>query len=248
MRKKLLFFTLALLYVLFFPVASQAADKELLLKENLKRAKVGDYLVSAQNKNYTVLLARSKDATSLTFEEITVPMKRIAEKGFSWKRWIEGGAHGHTCRVLYAIDLTTGTMQRAYSYTKNEWTSIPQSQNFLATLLNLRLKMVPLTERKKVGPLPLPDSPDRRSLWQPKVIVNGQVVDGVIFDVWKTQWPKDGTDLSGKAIEIYVPKENEKYPSYFPYWLQVNGMVGKAKMRIVDTGSVSLPSRESETK
>ena len=45
-------------------------------------------------------------------------------------------------------------------------------------------------------------------------------------------------------IEVYVPHESNKYPAYFPYWLQISGMVGKAKVRIVDSGSqLASPAR-----
>jgi hypothetical protein len=67
--------------------------------------------------------------------------------------------------------------------------------------------------------------------------VDGNNIPAVPFEAWQTHWPKDGTDLSGKSIEVYVPQENDKYPSYFPYWLQISGMVGNAKVRIVDSGS-----------
>ena len=46
-----------------------------------------------------------------------------------------------------------------------------------------------------------------------------------------------GADLSNKTIEIYLPRNSQIYPTYFPYWLQVNGVAGKAKIRIIDSGS-----------
>jgi hypothetical protein len=42
---------------------------------------------------------------------------------------------------------------------------------------------------------------------------------------------------SGKSIEVYVPHENNKYPSYFPYWLQISGLISNAKVRIIDSGT-----------
>ena len=49
----------------------------------------------------------------------------------------------------------------------------------------------------------------------------------------------------GPAMEAIFPtkqlksicQKNQNYPSYFPYWLQVNGVAGKAKIRIIDSGS-----------
>lgn len=214
-----------------------AADSELLLRDNLKRAQPGDFLVSSQNKNYTMLLVRSKDADQLYIEEITMPASRLPKPPFSWRKWLEGGAPGHTCWLMYTIHLPTGTMQQTYSYTRNEWVTIPQSQNFFSTLLNLRLKKIDDNDRKKVGPPPAADSRDRRRVWQPDLVVDGNIVQGVPFEAWRTRWPSDGTELSGKSIEVYVPKDSDKYPAYFPYWLQISGIVGNAKVRIVDSGS-----------
>lgn len=210
---------------------------EMMLRDNLSRAQAGDFLVTAQNKNFTMLIIRSKENDLLNIEEITMPMSRVPKDSFSWRNWVQKGAPGHTCWVMYSIHLPTGAMEKIFSFTKNEWVTIPQSQNFMSTLLNLRLKRIAAHERKKVGPPPASDTLDRRVYWQPQLVVDGNVIKGVSFDAWRTKWPKDGSELSGKLIEVYVPKENDKYPSYFPYWLQVSGVIGNAKVRIVDSGT-----------
>lgn len=227
----MMFFTLSLI-----PLAVVAGD-DLLLRDNLQRAQQGDFLVTSQSKNYTVLLIKGRDAEQLYIEEITIPASGVSKLPFGWKMWVADGAPGHTCWLLYTVHLPTGTMQQTYSYTRNEWVTIPQSQNFFSTLLNLKLSKIDDFDRKKVGPAPLPDSRDRRRLWQPELVVDGNVIKDVRFDAWRTRWPNDGSEISGKIIEIYVPAESEKYPSYFPYWLQISGLVGNAKVRIVDSGS-----------
>lgn len=224
-----------LFFCLFLPL--QATENELLLRDNLQRAQPGDFIVTLQNKNNTLLLVRSKDENYIGIDEITVPSTRIPQKGFSWRNWVEKGAPGSTCWVMYMIHLPTGTIQQTYSFTKKEWVTVPQSQNFLSTLLNLQLHLVSEGDRKKVGPPPSKDSPDRRNVWQPQLIVDGQKIPGIKFNAWRTRWPKDTTELSGRTIEVYLPADSVKYPSYFPYWLQISGMIGKAKVRIIDSGS-----------
>ena len=214
-----------------------AAEQELFLRQNLGRAQTGDYIVTAQNKSYTVLLVRSVSDKNIVIEEITLPVCKVPQKFMGWRQWLESGAKGNTCWVSYDIFLFDGSISKAFSYTRNEWFSVSQSQNFLSTLLNLSLKPIPMNERKKIGPPPNSGTPDRRSIWQPQLVVDGQQVSDVVFDGWRTRWPKDGGELSGKAIEIYVPQDQGHYPSYFPYWLQVSGMVGKAKVRIIDSGT-----------
>jgi hypothetical protein len=221
----------------FACLSSLAAESELVLRQNLARANIGDYIVTAQNKSYTALLVRSKNDKNMVIEEITLPSSKVPKNFAGWKQWLKAGSKGNTCWVSYDISLAEGAIIGAFSYTRNEWFSVSQSQNFLSTLLNLQLKPIPMNERKKIGPPPNSGTPDRRSIWQPQLIVEGQPVPDVQFDGWRTRWPKDGSELSGKAIEIYVPRDQGQYPSYFPYWLQVSGMVGKAKVRIIDSGT-----------
>lgn len=217
---------------------TDAAEDEMSLRGNLIKARPGDYIVTSQSKNFTILLIRDKDEQNITIDEITLPSARKPnEKQFSWKTWVEGGAPGSSCWLMYRISLSTGSVHSVFSFTKNEWVSIPEAQNFLSTLLTLKLKLIPDAERKKVGPPPSSDSLDRRSIWQPPMIIEGTTIKGVLFDAWRTRWPNDSSELAGKIIEVYVPKENDKYPSYFPFWLQINGIVGKAKVRIIDSGS-----------
>lgn len=233
-------YSLGLLFAVAFLLPLFGSESELLLKENLSRAHPGDYLVTVQNKNYTLLAIRNKDEQFLNIEEITMPASRVPSGSFSWKNWVEKGAPGNTCWIMYTIHLPSGSVQQTFSFTKNEWMTVPQSQHFLSTLLNLPLRRIPDRERKKIGPPPATDHPDRRAHWQPRLIVEGQNIQGVAFEAWRARWPKDGSELANKVIEIYIPQESEKYPSYFPYWLQVYGAVGNAKIRIVDSGT-ALP-------
>lgn len=234
-----------LIFLLFFlsslpslTLGTESLPKNTIyLRDNLKRAQKGDYIVTMQSKSYTLLHIYNKGENELTIEEITVPTSRIDTKNFSWKEWVKQGAPYNTAWVMYVVNLNSGQMRDFFSFTKNEWCDLSKADNFLSTLLNLRLQFIPPSERRKVGPPPPTTVPDRRRLWQPQMVVDGQTVEGVAFDAWRTHWPKDGGQLSGKLIEVFVPEENDKYPSYFPYWLQISGLVGKAKVRIIDSGT-----------
>lgn len=229
-----------LLFICFFClgsfVGSYLGAEDLFLRENLKLARVGDYIVTTQNKIYTVLLIDQIDNGQISIEEITVPTQRIHLSGFSWKKWIANNAEGHTSWVRYVVDTVSGQIKEYFSYTKKGWYSIPEGDNFLSTLLNLKLHKVSITERKKVGPRPPRNATDKRPYWQPKLTFEGRVIPGVMFDAWRTSWPRDDSELSGKIIEIYLPEDFGIYPAYFPYWLQVSGIIGKAKVHIIDSG------------
>lgn len=209
--------------------------QQLLLKENLQYAQPGDYLISSARRTLTLLHIYGKQDNLLTLEEISVPERRRPIK-MGWKQWVANHAPGHTNWVMYEVDLRTGQILRYYSFTKNNWFEIPEADNFLSKLLNLNFRKIPDEARKKIGCRPR-SGPDLRQNWQPHLLIEGQMVQGVAFDAWRTQWPRDGGDLSGKVIEVYLPQDNQRYPSYFPYWLEIHGMVGKAKVRIVDSGT-----------
>lgn len=206
----------------------------LSLKDNLQRALPGDFLVISANKTITVMHIYDKQGEILTIEEIAVPEGRKPEK-MSWREWVALNAPGNTSWVMYEIDLQTGKMLRYYSFTKKGWFEISEADNFLSKMLNLRLSRMPDKDRKKIGTKLFANDDSR--FWQPPMVIDGKIIRGVRFDAWRTRWPKDNSDLSGKVIDIYLPQDNQTYPSYFPHWLQINGVVGKARVRMIDSGT-----------
>lgn len=215
---------------------TSGAEATTYLRDNLKRAKKGDFIVTNQSKAYTLLHIYDKTANTLTIEEVTVPTQRMPKGKYAWRDWITEGAPNHTSWVMYEINLNTGEMQEYFSFTNNGWHSVPRANNFLSTLLNLRLSPVPPQALKRIGPKPKAGMTDQRRIWQPVMVVDGQTINNVTFQALRTRWPRDGGELSGRTIEVYVPKEDQLYPSYFPYWLQISGMLGQAKVRIIDSG------------
>lgn len=226
---------LGLLLCVVGTFASLHAD-EIFLKNNLLKANPGDYIVTCQNRTYTVLHIYEKKGGLMTIEEVSVAASKIPSLPFNWKNWIAQEAPGHTSWILYTMDINTGAITKTYSFQMSGYRILPQAQNFLSTLLNLRLDRIPEKYRKKVGPV-ANGSPDWRQYWQPRMIVEGQNIQNVSFGAWKTQWPKDGTDLAGSTIEIYIPEPNQPYASYFPYWLEVKNTAYKTKLRMVDSGT-----------
>lgn len=224
------------LIVLLLAFTNLHAYETMRLKDNLPQAKPGDYIVTAQNKNYSILMIYDKSPTTLTMEEVTVPDHKIP-RVISWKDWFQEGAPGNTAWIRYEIDTDSGTVLNSFSFSRNSWCRMNQADQFLSTLLNLNLTPIPLKERKRIGHGDAFRGIDKRPFWQPNMVVDGQQVDNVAFAAWRTKWPSDNSALSGKLIEVYVPENNTMYPAYFPYWLQISGFVGKAKIRIIDSGT-----------
>lgn len=234
MKNRWIFFLL-MLGIWAVGICSPLNAEVLFLRDNLQKAQKGDYIVVSSNKTLTLMHIQNKQNHVLTVEEIAVPESKRPIK-FTWKEWVSQGAPGNTSWVMFDVDLRNGQMMRYYSFTKKNWYEIPDADNFLSKLLNLKFTKIPDGARKRIGPKSS-TGPELRPFWQPRMIVEGHPVQGVVFDAWRTKWPKDGTDLSGRTIEVYLPRDSQRYPAYFPYWLQINGALAKAKIRIIDSGS-----------
>lgn len=230
--KMILYFFSLLCFALFFSPGEIQAQR-LCLRDNLNRAKPGDYVVVSFDKMLTLMHIYDKKNQILTIEEVSIPQKNQPK---NWRKWIEEGAPGNIRWVLYDVNIQKGTRIRSYSFTKKYWFDVSEMDDLLSKILNLNLQKIPDSERNRIGPK-FNSGPDLRSIWNPCMIVDGTRIKGVAFDAWRTRWPRDASQLSGRIIEVYVPQDSQAYPSYFPYWLQINGAMGKAKIRIVDSGS-----------
>lgn len=229
-------FLFSCFFALFITFSLEGAHPLFTLKENFQKAQVGDYIVAIQNKNYTLLQVLEKTDDSIRIEEVSVPLNKFDSRT-SWRTWLEQGAPGHTNRILSTIDLKTGLIQQSYSVTQKAWLEISKGNQLLSTLLNLPLFPIQDQDRKRIGQATSDGSRDRRSIWQPKMIVNGHTIPNVLFSAWKTRWPSDDSPLANRWVTVYLPQNHETYPAYFPYWLEVHGGSGsKVSIRIVDSG------------
>lgn len=205
------------------------------LKERLQEAASGDFVVMAHKKVYTLFHVQDKQAGRLTIEEISVPAARLTFP-INWQAWLQEGAPGNTNWLLYTVNLASGRVENSYSVADHAWVNLSQD-HFLSTLLNLPLNRIPDSERKRRGVSQRPGGPDTRPFWQPKLVFGGRPVEGVPFSAWTTRWPKDGSVLSGKWIEAYLPDTDGRFVSYLPYWLQVSGNIQNlATIYIIDSG------------
>jgi hypothetical protein len=135
---------------------------------------------------------------------------------------------------MYRVDIANGSLQ----ILQDNMLLPPKGNALLSTLINLELKKVQEGERKRVGLVVFGSGPtETRPVWQPKMVYNGQEVKNARFDAYKAKWPNDHTEMAGKWIEIYLPEEGSPFPSYFPYFMQITGLVAKAKLHVVDSGN-----------
>ena len=223
---RFLFFTLAC-YAPFYLGA-------ITLEQKFAHAKDGDYIVTAQESNYSLLFIRSITSDILLLEEISIPEQQIDLKKIDWQNWLVKRAPGHTSWTLYEIDRKQGKLLECFSYSKNGWLYLDESEQFLTRLLSLQLNVVLENERKRIGPAPTNDEVDRRGVWNPSLIVNGQKISKPQFEVFKARWPEDSTRLSHCFLELYFRKDDPSFP--FPYWIEVQSPHYSFKVRTIDSG------------
>ncbi len=230
MLKMKIFLTLFL--ALFLATGYGASTSS--LKERLLKGKPGDFVVTAQGSNYSVLTIRENTGGRLALEEITIPQANIESAKTSWKEWVAKCAPGHTAWMGYSFDMENNTLRQCYSYSQRQWIFIEKSDYLLAQILTLNLKPTRERDRKRIGPPPFAGEADRRKLWLPQMMTNGKKVDRPRFEIVRATWPSDKSRLAGCILELYFDGKRTDFP--FPLWLEVQSPHYTFKMRAIDSG------------
>jgi hypothetical protein len=199
------------------------------IKDKFLTAKKGDYIVTLQNNIYSLLLIQDIKNEKITISEISIPKNKI-KKNFSWRTWVEKNAPLNTSWNIYEIDLKKIQVLKCFSVSRNCFLNLENNDTFFNTLLNLKLLPLEKNKRKKIGPPPKNGQMDKRSLWNPKVKIDGKPTK-IKFDVYQAVWPKDKTSFSGKILDLYF---KEDFP--FPFWIQVKGNHFELILKTMDSG------------
>lgn len=207
----------------------------LTLKDKFTHAEPGDYIVTEQSKNYSILFVRAINNHSIILEEISGPIKEIDVTKTSWQEWIAARAPGHTSWISYEIDLDSNHLKESFSYTQNGWLFVQDSDYLLAKLLTLKLDRVREVERKRIGPAPSSGESDTRAIWNPSVVIDGKKTGNPKSEVWRGKWPDDKTLLAGCGIDLYFDSERPTFP--FPYWIEIQSSHYALKVRAIDSGT-----------
>ena len=202
------------------------------MADRLSDAEQGEYIVTLQDKNYSLLLIRDIQKTSVLLEEISIPSTDIDISTINWRNWMKLGAPGHSSWIQYEIDLTTLNLIESYSFSKKGWLYLEESEHFLSRLLSLELSKIPSDERRKIGPSPKQEEVDQRPLWNPPFFSKGEK-NKISCEAWKSYWPKDDTLLSSCQITMYFPS---KETSSFPLWIEASNGHFSYAIRVIDSG------------
>jgi hypothetical protein len=219
-------------------LSCSAFASESVLQERLKKGKAGDYIVTESNKMISVLAIRSLSPQSLILEEISAPMSALDPRPASWSEWVRQRAPGHTSWSMIEIDLQNHELLECYSFSRSSWVQLASQESILSTLLGLSLQKVPENELRRIGPPPAAGDADTRKIWKPPLVEEGQRLHNIEFDVYRTYWPDDGSELAGNIVSLYFDRSNR---SPFPIWIQVDTSHASASSRVVDSGK-NLPA------
>jgi hypothetical protein len=212
------------------------------LQEKLGSATAGDFVVTHQNKTYTLLLVRSQSNGRIVLEEISIPQEERKKQPLPWRDWVAKNAPLHSSWLGFEIDLGTGHILQCYSFDENCWMDIPSDESFFSTLLRLPLHVLPNEQRKRIGPPPMQGEVDRRSLWIPPLVIDGKEQEKKDFDIFEARWPEDQTELSSKRLELYFDRMNF---SAFPFWMEVDTGHLSLVLRGIDMGkNLTSPQKE----
>lgn len=222
-------------FIIIFLFVSSIGFAETSLKSRLIQAKSGDFIVTSQNGIYSLLLIRYVEQNKLLLEEITIEQELVDLPKVSWKNWVEKKAPGASSWTAYVIDLDKNTLTQCYNHFLKQWIFLEKSDYYFAQLLTLPLRPLKDSERKRIGPAPMPGEIDRRKFWKPQLTREGKKVARTEFEVVRCSWPSDKTRLAGCTFEIYLDAEDTTFP--FPYWMEVQSSHYSFKIRTVDSGS-----------
>jgi hypothetical protein len=206
------------------------------LGDRLSKAHPGDYLVAEGNERVVLLSIREVKEDRVVIEEISA--KKLKHRPKSWPEWILARAPGHSSWTMVEFDLKTGKILEGFSFTKGSWLAPSSGPSFLSTLLHLNLEPLEGKDRKKIGPPPKEGEEDRRAVWNPLLFFEGKEIAHPKFDVYRSTWPEDGTELSGHTVLLYFDASR---PSPLPQWIQVETAGATATIRSLDSGR-NLPA------
>ena len=221
---------LFLLIISLFLIGAKRVEKTLYLKDQFKNATKGQYFVLAIAGNATLFHIHSKENEQLVLEEVSFPLQSVNLKKTNLHQYLNQNAPQHTSWILSKMNLETGNVEQSYSFVQRAHLNRTQEFDFFQTLMNLKFEPLPIEKQRKVGIAPRPNEPDRRVLWRPPLPKNLKNSKAKIH-VYKALWPKDGSDLAQKTLEIYFLDG-----VFFPIWIEVKGAPIKHKLFVLECG------------
>lgn len=196
------------------------------LIEPLRQAKSGDYFLFSHKKNAALVVVRHVSQQEIIFHEIHAPLQPHT---LNVQEWLAHKAPGHTSWIEVRLDSASGAVKTAFCHLRAS--RLPEEdQKFTTTLLTLPFKKIPNEERRRCG-APSRDNPLPRHLWEPPT---PHGLKKETTEPFVSHWPKDGSELAGGRVEIYMLKG-----SPLPAWIEVRRANLKEHIRLIAKGRLN---------
>lgn len=201
----------------------------LQLIEPLRTAQAGDYFLYNHKKSSALVVVRHVSKKEILFDEIHAPADVFADlQDLNVRTWLSDKAPGHTSWIEVRLDSASGAVKGAFCRLRAG--RLPkEDQHFTTTLLTLPFQKTPLEERRRCG-APQRDNPLPRHIWEPPT---PQGLKKATSTPYLSHWPKDGSELAGGRIEVYMAKG-----SALPSWIEVRRANLKEHIRLIATGHI----------
>lgn len=213
--------------VFFFHTYLQADS--LTIQNNIFLSQPGDYVTLSKGNKKVFLFIKDVSESRVLIEMSEFASLSQKDKALSknipWKDLIH---QLHSPRKLFLISLTRNNATAFFLETKTQkWKQLNTEAELplVVKLLQLPLKPVPPHLLKKSG--------KDKTLWQPKVVIEGSPTQTQSIYAKLATWPQDVSALSGKKILMYFADHNV---SVFPLWISIDTPTGPVIVHAIDTG------------
>ncbi len=209
----------------------------LLPRTRLASLEVGSIFVYSSNDRVWLVAIKEnrQERYSLVVSEAT--QDTLKREGLAnWFDWYDEGSFSSLSTTEIEIDATSHEFQEKNLGEKQIEEDSTLSY-FLKTLFSNKVKVKLLfdSQRRKIGPTPLPGEIDVRKVWQPPLpLIHGKTFTpdkkAYKIDAFEIEWPQDGSDFEGKSAVAYyyspLTKEIDNtshFLSCLPIWLESKG-------------------------
>lgn len=203
-------------------------ESTLSLLSMIRTSPEGSYMILENNQTHVAVVLKEKQNESLILHEICFS-KNSSKNLYHWKqRLLDDTSYFAKFETVIEENSIKTT---PIFYKKNKKISKEQAFSFTSLLTSLSFFPLPqenIKMTKDISHNPIP--------WKPKLTVEGRAIDYSECMTYEAYWPKDGSVMSNKRIEIYFPLVNNRNFLYFPIWLEIESPLGKIKIRAIDSG------------
>ncbi|AAP05404.1 hypothetical protein [Chlamydia caviae] len=214
--------------VLFLSPFPAFTEAPLSLKQNIFRARTGDYAVFSKGVQKFFLFVKSVSSDTVWIEMTEFPhlsqQDRALVQNKPWKSLIH---ELHSPRRVFLISLSKKDIDIFCLNPKTHQLRRlqPEDLPIFSTLLQLSLNEAPNHLIKRQG--------KNQDPWSPRITIEGNCSLKTPAQAWHANWPKDSSVLSGKNVLMYFTACEI---SAFPLWTSIETPKGTVVLRTIDVG------------